>query len=327
MNATFAERSIEVDGLPTRYLTAGSGPPLVLLHGVGTSASEWSWVLPALGHNHCVYAIDLPGFDGSAKPPDYSPAFSARFVSSFLDMLGVERTAVVGNSLGGLVALRLALSDPARVRALVLSDSAGLGQAVSPVQAALSLPGWGELAATWTKTPPGAAERAYRRALLLFARPWRIPPKWLKDQYQLAQVPNFAEATLASLRAHIRLARQYDVLVDQLPRLRMPTLMVWGVEDRVFPYWQGKEAVRRLPQGSLELIPNCGHLPHVEQPETFAAIVGRFLGEILGEDKISDEEAELGVARSENGKRYEETVRRNRTIDPRERTDDDSGTP
>jgi pimeloyl-ACP methyl ester carboxylesterase len=287
VSAALTERTIDIEGLSARYLTAGSGPPLVLVHGVGTSADEWSWVLPALARDHLVYAIDLPGFDGSTKPPDYSPAFSARFIGAFLDTLRVERSAVIGNSLGGLVALHLALSDPERVSALVLSDSAGLGRAVNPVQAALSSPGGGELAATWAKTPLGAAERALRRGLFLFARPWQIPPKWLRDQCRLAQMPNFTEATLASLRANIGVAGQRELLIDQLPRLRVPTLIVWGVEDRVFPYSQGKEAVTRLQEASLELIPNCGHLPHVEQPRAFAAIVSRFLGEgISGGDGI-----------------------------------------
>ena len=83
MNTTPAQRTIEIEGLPVRYLTAGSGPPLVLVHGVGTSAAEWSWVLPTLARDHLVYAIGLPGFDGNARPPDYSPVFSARFVGGF----------------------------------------------------------------------------------------------------------------------------------------------------------------------------------------------------------------------------------------------------
>jgi pimeloyl-ACP methyl ester carboxylesterase len=292
VNTVPAERTTEIEGLPVRYITGGSGPPLVFVHGVGTSAAEWSWVLPALARDHLVYAIDLPGFDGSASPPDYSLAFFARFLGAFLDTLRVERPTVIGNSFGGLVALHLALSDPERVSALVLSDSAGLVRAVNPVQAALSSPGGGELAMTWAKTPPGAAERAFRRGLLLFARPWQIPSKWLEDQYRLAQMPNFMEATLASLRATVSVAGQREVLVDQLPRLTMPALIVWGAEDRVFPLWQGKEAVARLQEGSLEVIPNCGHLPHVEQPQTFAAIVGRFLreriscGEASGSDRV-----------------------------------------
>ena len=318
VNAAIVERTIDIEGLRTRYLTAGSGPPLVLVHGVGTSAGEWSWVLPTLARDHLVYAIDLPGFHGSARPPDYSPAFSAHFVGAFHDALRVERPAVIGNSLGGLVALHLALSDPERVAALVLSDSAGLGRAVNPVQAALSSPGGGELAMTWAKTPLGAAERAFRRGLLLFARPWQIPPKWLKDQYRLALMPNFMEATLGSLRANIGVAGQREVLVDQLPRLTMPTLIVWGGEDRVFPYLQGKEALTRLQEGSFELIPDCGHLPHVEQPRTFASIVGRFLGErISGGEASGSDPIEFGGGKG----REREPRRRDRAANELTRKD------
>jgi len=246
---------------------------------VGTSSGEWSWVLPDLARNHLVYAVDLPGYDGSYEPPDYSPTYTASFVNSFLDAVGVERAVVVGNSLGGLVALHLALSEPARVSALVLSDSAGLGQAVNPTLVALSSPGGGELARALAKTPPSAAQRAFRRALLMFARPWQIPLKWIKDQYKLARLPNFTDATLASLRTTVGAMGQREVLVDRLPQLQMPPLIVWGVEDRVLPYWQAAEAIPRLQNGSLELIPNCGHLPHVEQPERFASILGDILGE------------------------------------------------
>ncbi len=249
----------------------------MLLHGVGTSSGEWSWVLPALARNHLVYAVDLPGYDGSYEPPDYSPAFTASFVNSFLEAVGVESAVVVGNSFGGLVALHLALSEPARVSALVLSDSAGLGQAVNPTLVALSSLGGGELARALAKTPPGAAQRAFRRALLMFARPWQIPLKWIKDQYKLAQLPNFTEATLATLRSTVGPAGQREVLLDKLPRLQMPALIVWGIEDRVLPYWQAQDALTRLKKVSLELIANCGHLPHVEQPERFVSILDGFL--------------------------------------------------
>jgi pimeloyl-ACP methyl ester carboxylesterase len=274
------EQTIDVEGHRVRYLTAGEGPPLVLLHGVGTSSGEWSWVLPDLARNHLVYAVDLPGYDGSYEPPDYAPAYTASFVNSFLDAVGVERAVVVGNSFGGLVALHLALSEPARVSALVLSDSAGLGQAVNPLLAALSSPGGGELATALAKTPPGAAQRAFRRALLMFARPWQIPLRWLKDQYKLAQLPNFTDATLGSIRTVVGPMGQREVLLDRLPQLQMPTLIVWGIEDRVLPYSQAKEAIALVQDGSLELIPNCGHLPHVEQPKQFVSNIDEFLGNL-----------------------------------------------
>src|SRR3712207_5591891 len=123
------EYTTEVQGLPTRYLTAGTtGPPLVLLHGVGANAFDWQWVMPALAGTHHVYAPDLPGSGGSVKPlTDYSPAFFTSFVVAFLDTLGVDRAAVVGNSMGGLVGLRLALGEPERVRALAWFRAAAWG--------------------------------------------------------------------------------------------------------------------------------------------------------------------------------------------------------
>jgi pimeloyl-ACP methyl ester carboxylesterase len=274
------ERRIDVDGLSIRYLTAGEGSPLVLLHALGEDALDWRWVIPALARAHRVCAPDLPGFGDSAKPAvDYSPAFFERFLAAFLDALGIERAAVVGNSLGGLAALRLALSDPPRVTALGLVDSAGLGREISLALRQLTFPGYGELAIAWSKTPPGAAARAWGRVPLLFARRTRVPPEWLEEQYRLARLPGFLEAALIAVRAHIDLGGQREVLLDRLPRLKMPTLILWGARDRVVPPNQARDAATRLRRGSLELVPDCGHLPHVERPDRFAAVLDRFLGE------------------------------------------------
>jgi pimeloyl-ACP methyl ester carboxylesterase len=85
------------------------------------------------------------------------------------------------------------------------------------------------------------------------------------------------EATMAALRAQIGLGGQREVLVDQLPHLEMPTLLTWGNRDRVFPYLQAQRALSRLREGSFELIPDCGHLPHIEQPDRFVTILSKFL--------------------------------------------------
>ncbi len=274
------EQKIEVEGLPTRYLTAGGGPPLLLLHGVGDNAFDWQWVMPALASTYQVYALDLPGSGGSVKPlPDYSPAFFTRFAAAFLDALGVERTTVVGNSLGGLIGLRLTLSDPERVAALGLVSSAGLGREVTYALRSLALPGYGKLAVAWGKRRPGAAQRALGRSALLFARPWRVPREWIKEQYRLARLPGFLEAQLATVRVQVGVRGQREVLVDRLLHLKVPTLVVWGTRDRVLPYSQAQEAVSRLPEGALGLIPDCGHAPHVEQPEQFVSSLGEFLSD------------------------------------------------
>ena len=274
------ERNIDVGGLPIHYLAAGEGPPLVLLHALGESALDWRWVLPALAHTNRVYAPDLPGFGYSTKPSaEYSPDFFARFVSAYLDALGLDRTAVVGNSIGGLAALRLALSEPARVGALGLVASAGLGREITYALRLPTLPGYGEAAVAWGKTPMGAFQRAWSRVPLLFGRPERVPGEWITEQTQIAQLPGFTEATMVALSAQVDMGGQREVLVDQLPHLGMPTLIIWGERDRVFPYAQGQKAASSLRQGVLELIPTCGHLPHVEQPERFVSTLGEFLSD------------------------------------------------
>ena len=176
-NAAVEAQNVEIDGLPIRYLAAGEGSPLVLLHGAGDNSLDWRWVMPALAAGHRVYAPDLPGSPDSAKPAaDYSPAFFERFVSAFLDALDVGRATLVGNSLGGLIALRLALSEPERAGALVLVNSAGLGQAIHPAFTSVNIPLLGEAAMPFWRTPLGAYQRAWGRTALLFAHPPRKCP-------------------------------------------------------------------------------------------------------------------------------------------------------
>jgi pimeloyl-ACP methyl ester carboxylesterase len=279
VNAVVEERNVEVDGLPVRYLVAGEGSSLVLLHGAGDNSLDWRWVLPALARQHRVYAPDLPGSPDSARPDAaYSPAFFERFAAGFLDVLGIGRATFVGNSLGGLVALRLALSEPARVTALVLVDGAGLGRAVNPAFTTVNVPLLGEAAIPFWRTPVGAYQRAWGRTALLFAHPpGSVPREWLAEQCRLALSPGYLEAHLTALRALVGPFGQREMLVDRLGLLGMPTLVVWGERDRVFPKSHAKEAVARLREGSLALIPNCGHMPHVECPEPFLGGLDNFL--------------------------------------------------
>ena len=271
---------VDVEGLPIRYLVAGEGPPLVLLHGAGDNALDWRWVIPDLAATHRVYAPDLPGSPDSARPAaDYSPAFFERFVAGFLDALEIGPATFVGNSLGGLIALRFALSEPARVTALVLVDSAGLGRAINPAFTSVNVLGLSEAAIPFWRTPVGAYQRAWGRTALLFAHsPRTVPREWLAEQRRLALSPGYLEAHMTVLRAVVSPLGQREVLVNRLSSLKIPTLVVWGTQDRVFPPSQAREAVARLPEGSLALIPDCGHMPHVECPDRFLAALGEFIG-------------------------------------------------
>ena len=278
VNVAVEEQNIEVDGLPIRYLSAGEGPPLVLLHGAGDNSLDWRSVMPTLAATHRVYAPDLPGSPDSAKPAaDYSPAYFKRFVASFIDYLNIGRATYVGNSLGGLIALRLALSEPARVAALVLVDSAGLGHAINPAFTSVNVPGLSEAAIPFWRTSIGAYQRALGRTALLFAHPTSVPREWLAEQCRLALSPGYLEAHLTALRVLVSPLGQRDVLVDHLSSLKIPTLVVWGTRDRVFPESHARRAVTCLQEGSLALISDCGHMPHVECPDRFLAALNAFL--------------------------------------------------
>src|SRR3712207_364370 len=140
--------------------------------------------------------------------------------------LGVGHAAIVGNPYGGLVALRLALSDPVRVSALGLVNSAGLGRTVSYALRTPTLPGYGELAIAWARTPPGAAQRACLKANLVFAHPRLVPAEWLSEQHRLARTPGFLEATRGARCAPIGPGGQREVLLEELHTLTMLTLLV-----------------------------------------------------------------------------------------------------
>lgn len=271
------ERTVDLDGMALRYLAAGEGSPLVLLHGAGDSSLAWSWVLPELADGYRVYAPTLPGIGDGTRLTDRSSTAYASLVTGFMDALGIERAALIGNSLGGLIGLRFSLSDPARVSALGLVDSTGLGRGINPTFNSVNVPGLGEAAIPLWRTPAGACQRAWGRAAMLFARPANVPREWLAEQQRLAFLPGHLEAHLAALRAHIHPGGQREVLTDHLHRLQVPTLVLWGARDRVLPAYQAHQAVARLAQGQLKIIPDCGHLPHIECPDDFVGAVVRFL--------------------------------------------------
>lgn len=273
------EQYMNLNGQSIRYFQAGSdGLPLVLFHGTGESALDWSWVLPKLGEKYRVYAPDFPGAGESAKPiREYSIEFFTQFATNFIDAIALDRAVVVGNSLGGLIALRIALACSAQTTALVLVDSTGLGEAVSPLLSSLTLPVVGEIAIAGCTTLPGAALRSRSRAALQFAHPEQIPIEWYAEQEHLSQTFGFLQATLSSLRAQLYPTQQRIVMLDALPQLQMPTLLIWGESDLIFPKAQAEAAVKRLQRGHLAIIPDCGHVAPLEKPDRFVTALDEFL--------------------------------------------------
>lgn len=275
------ERRIAVGGLSTHYLTAGHGAPILLLHGDGESAMDWCRAIPAFARSHRVLAPSLPGHGSSARwDGDHSPEFFAEFVRDFLAAVGAaEGITVVGNSLGGAIAVRYALEHSDRVRALILVDSLGLGREINRLPALQVIPGLGELSVALSRTRRGAGAYARMRAHFAFADARRAPSDWLAEQRRLARVRGVLDTSLAAKRKVIGVRGQKALVLDALPRLTMPALVLWGEGDRLLPPAHAYAATERLPRGTHNVIAGAGHLPQLEQPERFVDAVVSFLSE------------------------------------------------
>ncbi len=147
MPPTVKRDYVDVNGMNVHYAKAGNGPPVVLLHGLGASHLTWQENIEALAAHFTVYAMDIPGHGDSVKDGvDYTIEASVAFTFGFFDAMGLQSAALVGNSMGGLIALRSALAEPHRVTHLCLIDTAGFGKEIVPFLRIMSLPFIGEYA-------------------------------------------------------------------------------------------------------------------------------------------------------------------------------------
>lgn len=280
------EHWTDVDGTATRYLAAGAGPPLLLIPGESSVAEEWYEVIQGLADHHRVVAVDLPGYGYTEPITDASvPALTA-FVWRFVHVLGLQRPALIGHSLGGAVAIHAALEQPGRVPALVLVNSAGLGRAINPLSILQSVTPVGDLIPYLVSVLPGGP-RLYVTAVALFGtrRPWRIHPAWWLSQARVVSTPVALETSLRSQRAETGLFGQRNPVLGRLRELPMPTLVAWGLQDRQLPFWQGIAGRRRLRRGRLALFGCAGHLLPLEAPEELVRAVRRLLSDVGDQDR------------------------------------------
>ncbi len=276
-----AERVVQVEGVRLRYRQEGSGPAVLLLHGVGASLEFWDWTVPVLRQAFTTLAVDLPGFGRSAfTPAVLSPEGAARLPWAFLDAVGVERAALVGSSLGGTVAVLAAGAAPRRVWAVALAAPGGFGREVSVLLRLATLPGVGEALVA-------AARRAPRLALArVFADSRRIPPALVATVQAHAARGAPGRAYLRVLRYALTLRGVRPALVAAVraaaARIEAPTLVVWGARDRVIPPAHATMVAASIPQAQVRMLEGCGHLPLVEAAETFTALLASFLRDAAG---------------------------------------------
>lgn len=271
---------IDVTGRATRVRVDGdpTAPPLVLLHGVGRSLEDWSPVVVDLASDHRVISLDLPGFGFSDRRPEPASLTSlALGVLETLDQLGETRPAhLLGNSLGGAVALQIQATASERVASLALADPPGFGSQVTLMLRLISVPGLGRLMTA--RTTPFSAKMSERA---IHADPAVATPERIEHALAIAKRPDPGHvtreiisslATISGVRAGWR--RELFAAIAKHPR---PTLVMWGAKDRVLPPKQLDAVPQFIPHARTHTFPEVGHMPQIERPTAFVEVVRDFL--------------------------------------------------
>ncbi|MEZ0494509.1 alpha/beta fold hydrolase [Kineococcus sp. TBRC 1896] len=276
MTLTAPRTTLLGNGMRVRYRTRGEGDPVLLLHGIGCSLEDFDEQVELLSGRYRCWAVDLAGFGGSDPMP--VPATVARlgaFVAAFADAVGITEPAhVVGNSLGGAVALRFAVDHPGRVRSLTLADPAGFGRDVTVALRAITVP----LLSRRLLEPGTEASRRTLRAV--FHDAGLVTAERVARAEALSRRPHGARVmrqTARSLGTPLGVRRRWRRDLLRAARATpVPTLVVWGAQDRILPATHLDAARRELPHARTHLFPATGHMPQIERPAEFAELLQEF---------------------------------------------------
>jgi pimeloyl-ACP methyl ester carboxylesterase len=270
------DQYLQVNGLNTRYWQMGDhGSTLILLHGGNGSIEFWLYNIATLAQHHRVYAFDMVGSGKTDYPvASYTLAYQAEFLASFMTALAIKSATLIGNSMGGGVALEFTRWYPDRVDRLVLVDSMGFGSEISLGIRLITLP------AIVSLLRPG---RWMIPAMLKsnFYDGQKLPPAWIELRYNIFAIPGRNQVILNIGQSNFNLAgvlhQVYQPILASLPTITQPTLIIWGEFDRIIPVKHAYIAAAALPNSQLEIFPNCGHHPYLENPAKFDQLVLDFL--------------------------------------------------
>jgi pimeloyl-ACP methyl ester carboxylesterase len=257
----FHSRSVTVHGERIHYFVGGQGPAVVLVHGLGAEATYWANLMPQLsGSGHRVYALDLLGYGSSSKPQgsQFSISEEAGVVEGFLAALGTDHVDLAGWSMGGWVAMQVALDDPGRIARLMLFDAAGVRFA----------PDYD--ATLFSPRTPAELDRLYA---LLMPRPPRMPAFLTRDVLRRMRRQQWVVERSAQSMFSGR-----DLENGKLGALKMPVLIVWGKEDHLLPLATGEAMHTEIPQSVLEIFDGCGHLAPGQCADRVGPRVNAWLG-------------------------------------------------
>jgi pimeloyl-ACP methyl ester carboxylesterase len=276
---TFEPWEVELHGHRVIYRTAGSGPPVVLIHGMVNTSRHWERVALRLADEHTVIAPDLIGHGDSATPRgDYSIGAHAAVIRDLLAVIGIERATIVGHSLGGGIAMQFFYQFPQRTERLVLISSGGLGHEVSPLLRSAAIPGISGLLAL--AAHPSVLDGIWRAGERLRGRGSGrgVYLQAIARALRPLEQPGARTAFLHTLRSVIDIHGQRVSARDRLYLLHaMPTLIVWGERDHTIPLAHGLEAHRAAPGSRFRTLPKAAHFPHIEDPEGLADVLLDFL--------------------------------------------------
>lgn len=274
----FEVHHVTIHGHDVAYRLAGDGSTILLIHGMAGSSRTWRDVMPALAGHHRVLAPDLLGHGSSGKPAgDYSLGAHASLLRDLMERLGIDRATVVGQSLGGGVAMQFSYQFPERCDRLVLVSSGGLGRDVTLLLRALSLPG-----AEWVlhvATPRFVRDRGNTISRWLRdkgVRSGRLAEMW--RAYESLGDAQSRAAFFRTLRAVVEPSGQAISAQDRLYLAEaMPTLIIWGDDDRIIPVEHARTAAAAIPNSRLEIFEGVGHFPQAEAPERFVEVLSDFM--------------------------------------------------
>jgi pimeloyl-ACP methyl ester carboxylesterase len=271
-------RFIEVNGINVHYKLYGQGKPtFILLHGFGASLFSWREVTAPLTEFGTVIAYDRPAFGLTERPltwegeSPYSQEAQVELVVGLMDALGVERSILVGNSAGGTIAMLTALKYPQRVQSLILADPAVYAGGGAPVwiRPLLGTPQMRHLG-------PLVSRQIQVRGPELIELSWHDPSKVTPEILEGYQKP-LRVAGWDKALWELTLASRESGLAERLSDFDMPVLVITGDDDRIVPTEQSVRLADELPNAQLVVIPQCGHVPHEEQPAEFMQAVANFL--------------------------------------------------
>lgn len=273
-----------IAGFHTHYLAAGEGSPLILLQGAaGGAATWWSTTIGPLAQaGYRVIAPDLPGFGLSQKVSWSGRQVIAEVVNwlqELLDFLSIKKATFIGLSLGGLFTLSLYKAHPERIARMVLVDAAGLGREQPLAYRLMGVPVVKHIINATLLRSTRFHTRMFFKQLLVYNLN-AVDKRVLEHVYTVSALPDYRLTLLtgADQVLDIRGTRPELIYTDLLPNIKVPTLIVWGDQDRWFPLNHGRLAVKQISNATLYVMQDCGHCPMLERPAEFNQTVLNFMG-------------------------------------------------